>query len=446
MKSVIYIRTLLLGLLCLTVASVKAQTGVRYKDFVFNDVTVEKNQNYGINAFENTPKKYLYDLYTPTGDDMEKRPLIIWMHGGGFVFGSKDAKGIKMWCRTFARRGYVCAAINYSLNSKTSLFSFKEMQRGTFFAVSDARMAVAYFRKNAAVLHIDPEQIILAGNSAGGIIALHTAFVNNAELAKKVELEINDPGDRTAARTNVAAVINFWGGIYNLEWLKNAKIPIVNVAGSNDGVISPESKKDAVFGALAIHRKADELHIPNALKIFEGYSHELQKHFNPIFSGGTETEQRWMEAGQFTANFLAEHVVKGFKTVKVTKVVRDRKGRKVTQTSYVTVPANTVTEEEIEGHSAETAAKPVARKIRPASDSIPDWYKTLDATQASEEATMRKAKIRVSRPVPKPKAKTAVALADSVPDWYADFQASPAYKATTGKKANASSVKKNKKH
>jgi hypothetical protein len=36
----------------------------------------------------------------------------------------------------------------------------------------------------------------------------------------------------------------------------------------------------------------------------------LQKHFNPFFQGGKETQERWMEAGQFAADFLYNSVLK----------------------------------------------------------------------------------------------------------------------------------------
>jgi hypothetical protein len=36
----------------------------------------------------------------------------------------------------------------------------------------------------------------------------------------------------------------------------------------------------------------------------------LQRHFNPIFPAGKATQERWLEAGQFTADFLYTFVIK----------------------------------------------------------------------------------------------------------------------------------------
>jgi hypothetical protein len=88
------------------------------------------------------------------------------------------------------------------------------------------------------------------------------------------------------------------------------RVPIVSALGSNDGLISPTHKSAPLYGGEDIHTTADSLHIPNKIKIFEGYSHELQKHFNPIFPVGSGTEQRWLEAGQFAADFLYNSLFK----------------------------------------------------------------------------------------------------------------------------------------
>jgi len=298
-----------LPIFCLTFAT-QAQTKHRYKDIIYQGVAVEKDQTYNPYALTDDKKAYLFDLYRPTGDDEKHRPLIIWMHGGGFKFGSKSAKGVELWSKTFAQRGYVCANINYRLSKKNPLFHFDELMKSSYYAVQDLKLAIAYFKKNAVRYGIDPNKIIIGGNSAGGMIALQAAYSSNEELAKMAGIPadsaaVNFPNDRV----KVAAVINFWGAIYNLDWLKNAKVPIVTCLGSNDGLVSPTHKSAPLYGGEDIHDKATALGIPNELKVFEGYSHELQKHFDPLFEDGKGTQERWLEAGQFTADFLYKYVI-----------------------------------------------------------------------------------------------------------------------------------------
>ena len=299
------------SLFFLPAVGLNAQSARRYKDLLFGDVTIGYDLSYNPAADVKEKKAYLFDLYQPEGDRDKRRPLIVWMHGGGFKYGSKSAKGIRLWCKTFAQRGYVCAGINYRLSKKNPVFHFDELLKASYYAVQDVKTAVDYFKKHAAQYGIDPDKIILAGNSAGGMIALQAAYSSNGELAGMAKLPedkaaINKPNDRV----KVAAIINFWGAIYDLNWLKNARVPIVSALGSKDPIVPPAHKNTPLFGGEDIHQRADSLEIPNDLKVFEGYSHELQKHFNPFFAGGGSTQKRWLEAGQFAADFLFKTIIK----------------------------------------------------------------------------------------------------------------------------------------
>jgi acetyl esterase/lipase len=289
-------------------SNVRAQTN-RYKDMVFSDVTIDKDLSYNNAATEKEKKAYLFDLFQPLNDHETNRPLIIWMHGGGFKYGSKSAKNIQLWCKTFAQRGYVCVALNYRLSKRNTIFNFDKFLGASYDAVQDVKLAVTYFKKNASVYHINAEKIILAGNSAGGILALQAVYSSDEELATLAKLS-RDSVKIDNAPIKVAAIINFWGAIYNLDWLKNERIPIVSALGSNDNIVPPTHKSAPLFGGKDIHERADELGIPNDLEVFDGYSHELQKHFNPFFSGGKGTRERWLHAGQFAADFLFKTIIK----------------------------------------------------------------------------------------------------------------------------------------
>jgi len=300
-------KPLLLAILFLTAMIAGAQP-VKYKDPVFEGVRKTEDLSYDQSG-DVKNKAHLFDLFQPAGDGSINRPLIIWMHGGGFKFGSKNDKNIRLWSRTFAQRGYVCAAINYTHSKKLPFLHFDELKRACYYATLDARQAVAYFRQHAAEYHIDPDKIILGGNSAGGIMALQAAYSTDAELAKFAGIIDEYSHDQDLVK--VSAIINFWGGIFNRDWLKNAHVPIVNVYGSTDNIVPPTHKDAPLYGAEDIHQKADKLSIPNKLKVFEGYSHELRKHFDPVTPAGRGTRSRWLEAGQFAADFLYEEVFKG---------------------------------------------------------------------------------------------------------------------------------------
>ncbi len=282
---------------------------VKYKDVVFSNITIDKNLSYGDNIPAGTKRKFhLFDLYQPADDTVTaRRPLIIWMHGGGFKFGSKSARGIQMLCSSFAQRGYIVASINYRLSKKNTLTNVKALIGGCYDAVQDANQAITFFKQNCAKYRIDTNRIILGGNSAGAMIALQAVYSNNAELALLADSTDGRPYTNIYNGQKVAAVINFWGALFKIDWLKNARVPIVSVHGRNDHTVPIGKTPSSFYGSLSMHEKADELRIPNRLKIFEGYAHELQKHFNPFFSSAA-TKLRWLDAGQFAADFLYDEL------------------------------------------------------------------------------------------------------------------------------------------
>jgi poly(3-hydroxybutyrate) depolymerase len=279
----------------------------RYKDEISSVISIQKDLSY---SPARPVAAHRYDWYEAAADSGAARALIIWMHGGGFKVGSKKMRGIRLWSAFFARRGYVCAAIDYRLGKKNLSFKFTDLVKNCQTSMADVRLAIAWFKANATRLRIDTQRIILAGNSAGGMLALQIAYSSDAELLGL----LGSPDSATASHIiepgNIAAVINFWGGIFQPAWLSQARVPIVSVHGRNDPIMPYDHKSFPLYGSGAIHRVADSLGIPNRLRTYEGYSHELQKHFNPLMVSKS-TKKRWEEAAQFAADFLYDRLFAG---------------------------------------------------------------------------------------------------------------------------------------
>ena len=252
-------------------------------------------------------------MYEPEGDNTEARPLIIWMHGGGFKYGNKKAGGIPLWGKRFAQRGYTCVSINYRLSKKKPLRKFRDLVEGCRDAIEDLQKAIAFFKTNYREYRIDTTRIIVAGHSAGAITGLQAVYSSPYEMMQLV----NNPGYDTLSKIHnpgkICAIINFWGALFDSNWLKNERIPIVSAHGTKDKIVSFDHK-GPVNGSLAIQRQADSLGIPNALKSFPGYGHELLKHFNPFFAN-KKTKKRWEKAGDFAADFLYRELYKGLPTL-----------------------------------------------------------------------------------------------------------------------------------
>lgn len=273
---------------------------------IFEETTVVKDIQYSDGQAEGVkPKRNRLDIYMPERDTVSKRPLMVWVHGGGFRFGSKSARGIPLWCKDFAKRGYVCAAVNYRFSRKNTWSDFAELAKACYYAIEDVGKAVNYLKANSTKYGIDTNYIILAGNSAGGMVALQAAYASKSELGRIAGIHVSDADSTVHNSLGISAVVNYWGAIYDTAWLNNANVPIVSVHGRKDRIVPYAHKKASIYGSYAIHVRADSLGIPNTLQTFDGLAHELQKNFNPLWAGGA-ARKRWHEAGDFTAGFLYE--------------------------------------------------------------------------------------------------------------------------------------------
>ncbi len=285
-----------------------AQMPVRYRDQVFSTIVRKKNIFYGEDSTAKR-KPHLLDIYEPAEDSITGRPLIVLMHGGGFKFGSKNTSRMKIWGKHFAKKGYVCATINYRLSKKNPLRNFEDLAEGCRDASEDAITAVKYLKEHAREFNIDSSRIILAGHSAGGMIALQTVYSSVPEINRLIKKDIPADTNTKHNPAGIAAIINFWGAVYDTSWLANAKVPIVSVHGSKDRVVPYDFKNgNPIFGSAAIQRTANRLKIPNALKTYPGKGHELQKHFNPVYAGPVARKEM-AGSSRFCGRFLIFSIV-----------------------------------------------------------------------------------------------------------------------------------------
>jgi carboxylesterase type B len=157
--------------------AVPGDAPLRYRDAVFASATKTPDLTYGsaVNQSGTTVSLKL-DLYEPTGDTIEHRPAIVWVHGGSFRFGSKSSPEIVDQANAFAQRGYVTVAINYRLSATGCTVIDAVCLQSIRDAKYDAQAAVRWLRANADTYGIDTERIAIAGTSAGAITALNVGY------------------------------------------------------------------------------------------------------------------------------------------------------------------------------------------------------------------------------------------------------------------------------
>ena len=199
------------------------------------------------------------DIYTPVGDDMAERPLLLMMHGGSFLFGNKEEPGQTGWCQYFASLGYVAVSINYRLGFHARKKEFREAE---LRALEDADAALEYLLGRED-LRIDRNRVFAAGTSAGAMTALNLAF----RLYGDRPMEEVSP--RLPAGFHIRAVANLWGSVHDLSVLENARAPILSFQSTADPVMPYDRGypvgwagklfSDPMYGTHAVHEKALEL-------------------------------------------------------------------------------------------------------------------------------------------------------------------------------------------
>ncbi|MGB7326132.1 MAG: alpha/beta hydrolase [Rubripirellula sp.] len=112
-------------------------------------------------------RRLLMDIYQPKTSKFDKAPVIYYVHGGGWAAGSKAGFGSRLMLPVFeqlAENGFVCVAVQYRLCKKGSGVLMRD-------CVTDAMDGLRYLKKNAAQYSIDPNRIVVFGDSAGGQLA-----------------------------------------------------------------------------------------------------------------------------------------------------------------------------------------------------------------------------------------------------------------------------------
>lgn len=275
---------------CISITALFAQE--RYVDEVFTNFTQENNvlysQNYSvIAASQGAPyvptgaspqvPALVFDLYEPAGDTVAERPLVIMLHTGTFLpiiyngnaTGMRNDAATTNICKSYAKRGYVVANLEYRLGwnptAATQAERAASLMKAVYRAIQDTKSAVRFFRKdyaNGNQWGIDTSRIILCGQGSGGWVALGYATVDKLaeiQLPKFLDgagvplidtVAIGDwdgyggnsiPGagnmqSNLGYSNDIHMVCSMGGGMGDLSWLEAGDVPMCAVHCPTDPV------------------------------------------------------------------------------------------------------------------------------------------------------------------------------------------------------------------
>jgi acetyl esterase/lipase len=216
-------------------------------------------------------KDLTLDVYRPAAGVTSKRTAIVHLFGGGFFVGNKNAGYIINDVKALAARGYTNISSNYRLQSE-----------GLWPAqIHDTKAAIRWTRANAEKLGVEPNRIVVAGYSAGGMLSLMAAATNGRK-------EFEGDGGNAGVSSDVNACI----GVYPLasaqiatglfaqgqatpeniaaasptSYITKNFAPTIFIHGTGDGTVPVQSSID-FFGKL------HALGVPSALTLIQGADH-----------------------------------------------------------------------------------------------------------------------------------------------------------------------------
>lgn len=145
--------------------------------------------SHGGLAYAPLSKAQALDLYLPAGEG--PFPLVINIHGGGFMLGGRDMLDAAV-ARAFLDAGFAVASVDYRLSGEAKFPA----------AVQDVKAAVRFLRANAGKFRLDGGRFLAFGQSAGGNLAsmlgtsggeamFEDAALGNAGVSSRVQAVID---------------------------------------------------------------------------------------------------------------------------------------------------------------------------------------------------------------------------------------------------------------
>lgn len=234
-----------------------------------------------LNYFKNDSTKLDLDLFLPNHVN-EATPLVIFIHGGGFSGGNRQA-GHQL-CSYLSANGVAAATITYTLYMKESDQSFScdgiltEKIKAIQIAANQTWQATQYLIENSKQCNINTKQIFIAGSSAGAETIYGAAYWK-PEVMGMYPLQL--PAD-----FKYAGFISGGGAMVDINLITNKNmLPSLLFHGTCDNVvpynIAPHHYCEGnvpgwlmLFGDYAVHERICKLNGSTSMVSYCGGNHD----------------------------------------------------------------------------------------------------------------------------------------------------------------------------
>lgn len=270
------------------VDDVSEAAGVRFRDEIFLATEVVDEGVLFATAINNSvAENLLMDIYAPVGDTSVDRPIIVVASGGGFIGQSRTNALVVATAESFARRGYVAAAIDYRVAGRFGLTS-EELTLAGVQGIHDMFAAVRFLRADSVGSNeygTRPDLVFVSGASAGGVMASSLATIDPddeimpeslADLLDSLGGVYGDIGNHPEQRSDVQGALSFSGAVLDLNTIDENSSVIYAAHDEFDPVVPCDTSGEGssntgliVSGSCAMQPQFDAVGVPFVLLLNE---------------------------------------------------------------------------------------------------------------------------------------------------------------------------------
>jgi acetyl esterase/lipase len=248
------------------------------------------------------------NIYQPSNmPSGSKHPLIVFMHGGGFLTGDKKDAITK--CKMLADSGFVAATINYRLgwnkaDTEDCMADTSALNIAIYRGVQDANAALRYLVAHAEDYSIDTDWVFLCGSSAGAVLSLICSYETDACVSQRYPQAAAELGSLFNADNNltntfkIEGICSMWGAASDSNLINSATaIPTIFFYGTDDKVVPPDfgpylhcENYPMLYGSLCLYRRLIANNTAAVLHIMPREGHgfpEDGKYTDEFFMGNT---------------------------------------------------------------------------------------------------------------------------------------------------------------
>ena len=279
-----------------------------YGVLIYEDIVYASGLAHTQSSVEPSAVPLKLDVYCPDSNSTD-RPVLMFIHGGGFTGGIKHKPEIVEMGNYYASRGWVYVSIDYRTTeelgdiddmSQQEIIDYyagiapqewiehtfdgaestKQIQQSVamYAAQRDSKAALRWIVANADTYSIDVDEIAVGGASAGSITTIALGISDESDFRDEISID-EDP---TLATTNlnetydVKSMVYFWGSnvkvelyntVYEVDRYDENDPELFMAHGDGNDPVTPYE------GALALQDIYYALGIHSELVTLEGHGH-----------------------------------------------------------------------------------------------------------------------------------------------------------------------------